>query len=298
MLNGSSPRGTGDRILAFTLSEIFALLFFVLALFLAITQTDLRMINDDVGDVPPEVRRGLGGVPPDVLRGLVAAASQSSLPENWTTLVQASDSLQSCMSDATACRAKSDSVRDILDSIAEITGVFSPLALDSLGDTQLSDSIRKYLEGAAERLEDAAPRPPDSRGERKPTIEDGLVGVEFGGIGPCWSRRRGATRPEIVYVLNVVMRATTVEIAREWPEEYQAAADTVPNLVVLSEAGLVSYPLFRELALPVFEWSTIQDPECRHFVMMYDSVESEDPKEDFKVAMLTVEDFFYKYLVR
>jgi len=298
MLSGNTPKGSRGDILPYTLSEVFALLFFILALFLALTQTDLQEIEADLGEIPTSVRQGLGGVPPDVLSGIVAAAADSSLPDTWTTLVSASDSLLLCRSDASACRARSDSVREVLDSIAVTTGVFADSTLRGLEDAELADSLRVYLEGVANRLDDAAPGPSDAREERNPSIESGLQGIEFGGVGPCWSRRRGAARPEIVYVLNVVMRATTVEVDREWPEGYQAAADTVPNLVTLSQAGAISYPRFRELAIPVLQWSKIQDPECRHFVMMYDSVESVNAKDDFKVAMLTVEDFFYKYLVR
>jgi len=298
MLKLPTPHVNRDGVLPFTLSEVFALLFFVLALFLAIAQTDLRDTKDAVGGLPTEVIQGLSTVPPDLLSGMVAAGVSGKLPENWTTLVEASDSLLSCQSDVNSCRARADSVRKVLDSIADITGRFDPSSLEGLGDTELADSIRAYLREAAERLAAAAPRRPGPEGYGQPTLEEGLQGVEFGGIGPCWSRPRSGARPEIVYVLNVVLQASTIGVTREWPDDFQLVADTVPGLARLSQAGVVSYGQFRELALPVFEWSKVQDPECRHFVVMYDSVESPTPKDDFKVAMLTVEDFFYKYLVR
>ena len=82
-----------------------------------------------------------------------------------------------------------------------------------------------------------------------------------------------------------------------WPESYQLRADQVTNLMSLAEAGTISYADFRREALPVYEWSQLQATQCRHFVVIHDSVQSADTKEDFKHGLLTVEDFFYKYLV-
>ena len=97
--------------------------------------------------------------------------------------------------------------------------------------------------------------------------------------------------------LEVVLRADEIDLRGIWPESYQLRADQVTNLMSLAEAGTISYADFRREALPVYEWSQLQATQCRHFVVIHDSVQSADAKEDFKHGLLTVEDFFYKYLV-
>ena len=132
------------------------------------------------------------------------------------------------------------------------------------------------------------------------TSTTGLVDfVSLGGdFPPCWEEPAEDYRFEIVYALEVVLRAEEIDVRGIWPESYRLRADQVTNLMNLAEAGTISYADFRREALPVFEWSQSQPTRCRHFVVIHDSVQSANAKEDFKYGLLTVEDFFYKYLVR
>lgn len=226
-------RRKSEGLLAMTLAEVLILLFFVLALALAVTNRDLLKYHD---------------LPPAGLDAIRSGVSAGRLPPDWTSLVVA-------MEGDSTLRAR-------LQEAAARLGL-DPGAVDSTSTKGLVDFL--------------------SRGRDYP---------------PCWEVPAEDHRFEIIYALEVVLRADEIDVRRKWPESYQVRAEQVTNLMNLAEAGTISYAHFRREALPVFKWSQRQPTRCRHYVVIHDSVQSANAKEDYKHGLLTVEDFFYKYLVR
>ena len=95
----------------------------------------------------------------------------------------------------------------------------------------------------------------------------------------------------IEYAIVAILRTDAIEVRATWPSHRALAADTVDGLVPLVEAGLGDRARFRRMALPVLRWSQGQDPECRHFAMIYDSVP--ESKDAYKEGLEAVETYFY-----
>ncbi len=77
------------------------------------------------------------------------------------------------------------------------------------------------------------------------------------------------------------------------PDHRDADFDLVAGASSLSN-GTFSIPEFRRLATPLLNQSLADS--CRHFVRITD--ETQVTKKAFKTNLLTIEDFFYKYLER
>jgi uncharacterized short protein YbdD (DUF466 family) len=116
-------------------------------------------------------------------------------------------------------------------------------------------------------------------------------GPEGHGPPPCWLDPETG---EIEYIFDVTIRENGVVAVPSWPQHRQDDAMAIPGV---SEwpTGEVSLGQFRKHAAPVLAWSRQQDPECRHYVRIYDDAVS---KEAFKRHLLGVEDYFYKWLSR
>lgn len=270
-----SRRASSD-VLPMTLTEALVLLFFILAL--AFAWQSQRYQN-----VPEEAAKALDEI---VLAG-------HPLPEDWSEVFACVEE-RSSENEAPSCAESLESARMQARDLATELGIDTT----GLSTEEMLDSIQGQVELAKEIARDAL----EDFGQDGTMVDSvrlsELVNVlrGRGSDPPCWWQFVEGDR-DIIYVLEVVLRSREISMRPIWPEEYDAEARTVTNLVELSEAGTVTYPEFRQLALPVLRWGQAQNPQCRHFVRIHDSVQGGNEKDDFKDALLTVEDFFYKYLV-
>jgi hypothetical protein len=259
-----------------TLTEALVLLFFILALAFAWQVERYRNVPED-------------GV--EAFDAYVQGGGQ--LPDDWTEIF-------ACVEERVA-RGDGRACSEALEAAnSRVADVANELGIDTTGlstDSML-DSIKTHVAEAKGIARDAI-------GDfgMDTTMVDSLSLPEIvnvlrgrGSDPPCWWQFVEGDR-DIIYVLEVVLRSQELSLRPIWPDDYDQEARRVPNLVQLSQAGTVTYPQFRRLALPVLRWGQTQNPQCRHFVRIYDSVQGGDEKNDFKNALLTVEDFFYKYLV-
>ena len=268
--------GRAGDVLPMTLTEVLVLLFFILALAVAWQVKQYQ------------------NVPLDVAREFDARANAGGeISSNWTEIF-------ACM-DAVAARGQSRSCADAMERVTSILGdVATSIGVDTTGlaPEEVLDSVAEQIRVAQAVARDAIQDLGLDSSMVKSMPLPELVNV-LGGQGsqpPCWWQFVQSNR-EIIFVLEVILRSRDITVRRKWPDTYDEEAQRVTNLVELSEAGQIAYDDFRRLALPVYQWSLRQNPQCRHFVIIHDSVEGGDEKEDFKAAMLTVESFFYKRLV-
>lgn len=269
-------RRSGD-VLPMTLTEILVLLFFILALAFAWRAHRYRHVpSEGLDDWNSWVLSG-GSLPDDWKQ--VLACVEKSVPR---------DDGRTCSEVLEAARG---SIGEVAASLGLDTGALpTDVMLDSI-----ADQIRLALAIAKDAIQDFG-------------LDSGMVGSLAlpdllnvlrgqGSHPPCWWQFVAGDR-EILFVLEVVLRTHDISISPIWPDVYDDEANRVTNLVELSRAGRISYDEFRTMALPVFLWGQQQNPQCRHFVIIHDSVRGgDDEKEDFKEALLTVESYFYKHLV-
>ena len=321
------------QVLPFTLSEVFTLLFFALALVLVYESLRLQELEKKVADnqEAAEAIEPLGLEDARTLIEMVAEASDS-IPNDFTELVrtirresEARRELEerllkvvqdSIWVDTTPGRRLLDSLqtetenrRRVEEAIKEMVG--DSTWLDSASATALIDTLlasRERMEIAAERLaqelglgeseRDLVDRMAGdvSQAEREASDLRGQIENLIGQLGngldhpPCWPDAAG--RPEYAYEVEIMN--DLVSVRQVWPPHRAAQAAEIPGMLALPGANL-SYDEFIRRSIPVFNWSARRDPECRHFVRIVDRVDG--GKEPYKEALLTVERFFYKFLV-
>lgn len=109
---------------------------------------------------------------------------------------------------------------------------------------------------------------------------------------PCWIRDERTGRPEYMY--GVTIYEDHFIIKAIWPESRQEEASLIPGALDLP-GEYWNLNEFRKKAQPILAWSRAQDPECRHFVKIHDQAMTKEP---FLDRMTTLEEFFYKLLIR
>ena len=109
---------------------------------------------------------------------------------------------------------------------------------------------------------------------------------------PCWVRDERAGRPEYMY--DVTIYDDHFIIKAVWPESRQDEACLIPGALDLP-GEYWNLNEFRKKARPILTWSRAQDPDCRHYVKIRDKAMAKEP---FLDRMTTVEEFFYKLLIR
>lgn len=293
-----------DRVLPFTLTELLALLFFALALALAFqwmkrneAETEIaenREIIDATRQLPPEARASLAGI---------LTNAQDSIPEdfrdlsrrlesNETTRQRVAQALRESGMDSS--RVEASSTEALLDSLAARLAAERAKAEALAEESQVPDSARDPLDRMARQLGSAR----DSLRmceEQSANTRNQLANCQRrvgNGLDhpPCWADEFG----RIEYVYETTVHTNTVTVEAIWPPGREDDARIVPGMLALPGDSL-SYQEFARRALPVFAWSQRQNPECRFFVRIVDEVDG--GKQAFKDALLTVERFFYKYLV-
>ena len=285
-----------SQVLPFTLSEIFTLLFFALALVL-VFESHRRSQTERELDEQEAIKAALGPLGPQGTETLVRAIleAQGSVPNDFTELVRlvgeqserrsvVEEKLRELGADSTWIVEASSG--ELLDSLWVSYDLKETMVEELALALGMSEEERRVAEQMAAAV---------SRSERESRDLRGQVEWCMGRIGsgldhpPCWADESG--RPEFAF--RVEMRTQDVSVRRIWPSRRDAHAAEIPGMTALAGERL-SYAEFSRRALPVFNWSEGQDPICRHFVVIVDSVDG--GKEAFKDGLLTVERFFYKLL--
>lgn len=146
------------------------------------------------------------------------------------------------------------------------------------------------LERAGKGVEAVLKENADLRGQMA-NIRTRLSGMGRGlDHPPCWADETG----RIEYLFTVELRPGLIAVAPAWPARRGADAARLPGVQELLASPL-TFEKFRSGARPIFELSKRQDPECRHFVIIKNSI---DTRREADQARWTVEEFFYKLELR
>ncbi|GMV07694.1 MAG: hypothetical protein AMXMBFR53_39690 [Gemmatimonadota bacterium] len=331
MPSGSTGRGAGG-IIPFTLSEILALLFFIIVL--ALVFQNVGATQSRSGDKIVEL---LGVEETEKLGWLLA--SEPSIPKDFTKLVRGALGLSAnrpameglIPPDANESRPPL-TLGELVDTTAKLlggmatafphlreeverargwvrpgAGAATPQATVSEAAEALGEANEAFLQlgrllGEARGDGPGLPLPMVPQATVDAVTDLQRSNADLGGQlrnmtqrgldhPPCWTDAAGS----IEFALLVVLRSETVDIAPAWPARRQRDVPAVDGLAELSSVGTLDYTDFRTAAAPVLAWAQRQDPECRHFVLVADSVTA--GKEAFKDGLFTVEDFFYKRIL-
>lgn len=276
-------------VIPFTLTELLALLFFVLALALGYEAFQRSEAQDVADALQPLNEQGRQELVTMLRRG------QTEFPEDFQSLVRSVGSAGAAREELTeflekqgmeSALADTASVQRLLDSL-----IVRHLALrereTALQEAAgMGDSVTRVMErvtGEAARLQRRASNLQGQMAYLRERVGNGLDHP------PCWADSQG--RPE--YALRVTLFTDSLRTRAIWPEHRERDARQVSGLNQLA-GETITYGRFRRLAQLVLRWSQRQEPECRHFVVIVDSVDG--GKEAFKRGLLTVEHYFYKYL--
>jgi hypothetical protein len=142
------------------------------------------------------------------------------------------------------------------------------------------------LEGAGKGVEAVLKENSDLRGQMA-NIRKRFTAVGRGLDHPaCWADEAG----NIEYLFNVELRQGVTIVSPAWPERRRQDAEKLPGVSELT-AGPVSAERFRSAARPILDISKRQDPECRHYVIINNTIET---RREADQARWMVEGFFYK----
>ena len=107
---------------------------------------------------------------------------------------------------------------------------------------------------------------------------------------PCWADESG----KVEFLFAIELRSDSVVVTPAWPAKREADAKALPGIsTALAEAH--SYRSFVSAIQGVFNWSKVQDPECRHYVQLKSSILDAVQSDR---ARLMVENYFYKVEAR
>ena len=153
------------------------------------------------------------------------------------------------------------------------------------GMVRTAQSLRG-LEGSGKGVEAVLKENADLRGQMA------NMRNRFNAVGrgldhpPCWADEAG----NIEYLFNVELRQGIAIGTPAWPERRRQDAEKLPGVAELT-AATVTAELFRTASRPILDISKRQDPECRHFVVLNNTIES---RREADQARWMVEEFFYK----
>jgi hypothetical protein len=153
------------------------------------------------------------------------------------------------------------------------------------GMVRVAQSLRG-LEVSGKRVEAVLKENADLRGQMA------NLRNRFNAVGrgldhpPCWADEAG----NIEYLFNVELRQSVAIVTPAWPERRRQDAEKLPGVAELIGAP-VNAERFRTASRPILDISKRQDPECRHFVVLNNTIES---RREADQARWMVEEFFYK----
>jgi hypothetical protein len=281
-----------SQAVSFTLTEVFALLFFALALALAWVAHQEREARARIDALAPVLSTMSNDVFGSIVE-LAASVPHDRIPDDFDELIRdmarieaAREALRERMTELQAEGVLPEEMEldELIEAMIERSRQDEQMANALAAASGLSESDRSVLEEMAERITVLEATNVDLTGQ---------VGYLRGrGLDhpPCWADPGGG----IEYAFEVVIHTDMVDVSNIWPARRDAAARGIPEMLQL-EGSALSYPEFSRRALPILQHSRQQDPECRHFVRILDRVDG--GKDPFKDGLLTVERFFYKLLV-
>jgi len=313
------------QVLPFTLTELFVLLFFVLALALA-NETRKR------GEAEREQAALQAAVAPlgiETVRAVAAAVERDdSIPDDFQELVRRAAEPEGWRREVQ--RQLREAGRDsawvanaaTTELVRELTGVNRELAAENRGLEEATREVEDRVErlerfaglredaakagvSTEERLLDESERLLDEterldrenrdlRAQVANLVRRTGAGDGSGGTGvdhpPCWADAEG----RIEYAFEATLHTTRVDLRPIWPPHRDRDAREILGMREVAGQGL-TYHEFSRRALPILRWSQRQEPGCRHFVRILDRVDG--GKDAFKAGLLTVERYFYKLLV-
>lgn len=92
------------------------------------------------------------------------------------------------------------------------------------------------------------------------------------------------------YLFSVELRQGVAIVTPAWPERRRRDAESLQGVAELIAAP-VSAEQFRAASRPILNMGKRHDPECRHFVVLNNTIES---RREADQARWMVEEFFYK----
>lgn len=292
-----------EQILPFTLTELFALLFFALALALVYQSIKRDEVEQQVLS-NREILNAAAMLGPDASRTLAQLLTSGAerFPEDFKELTRQMSSESQVRRTLEAALAEGNFDPARIDSLSTQALIDTLIALKERAENEidalsaaagLSESERSVIEQLVAQAQAAENERRDSEREKADLRAQLTYLQRRVGNGldhpPCWADAAG--RPEFAY--RVIIQTSTVSIRPEWPPHRRDDAERIDGMLDAIGENL-TYATFAERASPVFAWSRRQNPECRHFVVIVDDVDG--GKEPFKAGLLTVERFFYKLL--
>lgn len=157
---------------------------------------------------------------------------------------------------------------------------------DAVAEIVRAAQSLRGLEGAGKSIEAVLKENADLRGQMA------NMRNRFNAVGrgldhpPCWADEAG----NIEYLFNVELRQGVAIVTPAWPERRRQDAEKLPGVSELTAAP-VNAERFRTASRPILDISKRQDPECRHFVVLNNTIES---RREADQARWMVEEFFYK----
>jgi hypothetical protein len=103
---------------------------------------------------------------------------------------------------------------------------------------------------------------------------------------PCWADEAG----NIEYLFRVELKQGSFVLLPEWPKRRQIDAERLPGVAELT-ATPANTERFRAASQQILDISKRQDPECRHFVVINNTIET---RREADQARWIVENYFYK----
>lgn len=256
----SAASGGRGFMIGLTLTEIALLLFFVL----------LLLVNDQERDLDrhEEERQEL-------------LAENRDLRETQQELQKLREAMQSYREQRASGQPKTK--EDFVRLLRE--------AQQAKQQAQRLEEERSKLREANEKLQEENRRLRDKARDTRAQLArvQQTCGPEGHGPPPCWV---SSTTGEIEYAFEMTIHEEGIEARPIWPEHRRDDAQRIPGMADFPTSRL-SLQEFRRHAAPILAWSRRQDPECRHYVRIYDEAVT---KEAFKQQLLGIEGYFYKWL--
>ncbi len=208
------------------------------------------------------------------LTGLSGSISQEELDSTISKLVEVeriSSELIEAKNEAEQLAEKNAEYENAIQRLEDrgITGRFEEIAEQCFSDIKNTKQLKGELAWTTKQLEQCA-----GNGLDHP---------------PCWPDKQG--KPEYMYKITIYENKLRVDGI--WPKNRQEDAVQIPGVEGLANRS-VSIDEFTRLAAPIKEWSIQHN--CRHHVRIY--VDETTSMNGFRRNMLTVEDYFYKWLSR
>jgi len=108
---------------------------------------------------------------------------------------------------------------------------------------------------------------------------------------PCWADGNG--KPQFLFIVET--KPDAMVVTQGWQPERDSDARALPGLADVLSGSPHSYAGFVNRIQGIFNWSKVQDPQCRHYVQLKSTIADAVQSDR---ARLMVENYFYKLEVR